>query len=343
MNIVVLCGGLYPERDVSISSGHKIAGALVEKGHRVLLMDLFFGYPEPYTNTADVFDNDFSRVPSVLAAKAPNLAEIKASRPGNEDSLIGEQVFALCKAADLVFMALHGEDGENGRLQAAFDLAGIRYTGTGYLGSALAMHKGISRILMEQAGISVPKGLVLRKGETSSEISYPCVVKPCSGGSSVATTVVHTEKELQNALEEVFCIEAEALVEEFIKGREFSVGILGDMALPVIEICPKEGFYDYETKYQKGFATEVCPAEIPAEITERMQTWAKCAHECLHLSVYSRTDFILSECQAVYCLESNTLPGMTPLSLLPQEAAAVGLSFGDLCEKIMELSMRKYR
>lgn len=343
MNIVVLCGGLCPEREVSISSGRQIAEALAQNGHQVLLMDLFFGYGDTDIDIQKVFDNDFSRVPSHLTAEAPDLEKVKNQRPGIDESPIGPNVFSLCQGADMVFMALHGEDGENGRLQAAFDLAGISYTGTGYLGSALAMHKGISRSLMESVGIAVAKGFVVKKGEVAPLPSFPCVVKPCSGGSSVATTVVDNEEAFIKALEEVFFIEEEALVETFIKGREFSVGVLGDMALPVIEICPKEGFYDYQTKYQKGFATEVCPAEIPNEIANTMQSWAKMAHKVLHLEVYSRTDFILGEDGGIYCLESNTLPGMTPLSLLPQEAKAVGLGFGDLCEKIMEYSMEKYR
>ena len=344
MNIVVLCGGLYPERDVSISSGRQIATALMQNGHKVLLMDLFFGYPAAYTNAKEVFDNDFDRVVGNLQGKAPDLLKIKAQRPGDDTGEIGPNVFALCKAADIVFMALHGENGENGRLQAAFDLAGIRYTGSGYLGSALAMHKGISRTLVESVGISVPKGFVVKQGETPQNPSFPVVVKPCSGGSSVATTIVYTQEEYRAAIDAVFALGGdEALVEQFIQGREFSVGVLGDVVLPVIEICPKEGFYDYETKYQKGFAEEVCPAEIPVEIAEKMQDWAQKAHKALHLEVYSRADFMLREDGAIFYLESNTLPGMTPLSLLPQEAAAIGLDFGALCEKIMELSMEKYR
>lgn len=342
MNIVVLCGGMTPERDVSIRSGRNIASSLIERGHHVLLMDLFFGYTKPYTDPLDVFDNDLDAVPDTLTTKAPDLAAIRASRPGTDTGDIGEQVFDLCRAADIVFFALHGEDGENGKLQAAFDLQGIRYTGTDTLGSALAMHKGVSRTLFERVGIAVAPGIVVCAGDAVTWTDFPCVVKPCSGGSSVATTIVERESDLQAALDEVFLWEDEALIEAFIPGREFSVGVLGDKALPVIEICPKGGFYDYENKYQAGLADEICPAELSPEDTSRMQETALLAHKTLHLKVYSRTDFILTDGGTLYCLESNTLPGMTPTSLLPQEAIAAGLSFAELCEKIIGISMEKY-
>ena len=342
MNILVLCGGLCPERDVSIRSGRQIAAALIERGHQVLLMDLFFGYTKPYTNPLDVFDGGLDAVPDQLSTQAPDLDRIRASRTEGDDTLIGPRVYDLCRAADIVFMALHGEEGENGKLQAAFDLCGIRYTGAGSFGSALAMHKGVSRTLFESAGIAVPSGQVVRDGETVTWTQFPCVVKPCSGGSSVATTIVEQADGLQSALDEVFALEAEALIETFIGGREFSVGVLGEETLPVIEICPKSGFYNYENKYQKGLADEICPAELSEADTARMKQAALLAHDTLRLDVYSRTDFILTPAGKLYCLESNTLPGMTPTSLLPQEAAAAGLSFGDLCEKIIGISMEKY-
>jgi len=343
MNIVVLCGGLYPERDVSIRSGRQIAAGLMSRGHRVLLMDLFFGYTNPYGDPLEVFDNNLDRVPDTLSTKAPDLAAIRTSRPGTDDRDIGPNVHALCRRADIVFLALHGEDGENGKLQAAFDLEGIRYTGTGSLGSALAMHKGISRTLFQSAGIHVPPGKAVCEGEVATWDTYPCVVKPCSGGSSVATTIAERPENLADALLEVFQWESEALIEAFIPGREFSVGVLGNKALPVIEICPKSGFYNYENKYQKGLADEVCPAELTPADTIRLQETALLAHHTLRLDVYSRTDFILTAEGALYCLESNTLPGMTPTSLLPQEGIAAGLSFEDLCECIIAVSMEKYQ
>ena len=343
MYIVVLCGGLYPERDVSVRSGRQIAAALTERGHRVLLMDLFFGCTKPHSHPRDLFDGSLDAVPDLLSTKAPDLEAIRLSRPGPDTGPIGPNVFSLCRAADMVFMGLHGEDGENGKLQAAFDLAGIRYTGSGHFGSALAMHKGTSRTLFQSAGLSVPPGQLLQEGETALWTDFPCIVKPCSGGSSVATTVVERAEDLQSALNQVFALDDEALIETFITGREFSVGILGSAALPVIEICPKQGFFNYENKYQVGLTVEICPAELSEADTRRLQEAAITAHSTLQLGVYSRTDFILSETGELYCLESNTLPGMTPTSLLPQEALAVGLDFGDLCEKIIAISMEKYQ
>ena len=343
MHIVVLCGGLYPERDVSIRSGRQIAAALTERGHHVLLMDLFFGYPGSYSHPLDPFDGSLEAVPDQLRTEAPDLEAVRASRPGGHQGLIGPNVFDLCRAADIVFMGLHGEDGENGKLQAAFDLAGIRYTGSGQFGSTLAMHKGTSRMLFQSVGIPVPPGLVFRQNSPPLWTDFPCVVKPCSGGSSVATTIVTQPAQLQEALDKVFALDAEALIETFIAGRELSVGVLGDQVLPVIEICPKEGFYDYANKYQAGLADEFCPADLSAADTLRLQEAAMRAHQTLHLNVYSRTDFILTEKGDFYCLESNTLPGMTPTSLIPQEARAAGLDFGDLCEKIIALSMEKYQ
>ncbi|MCL2563691.1 MAG: D-alanine--D-alanine ligase [Oscillospiraceae bacterium] len=343
MHIVVLCGGLYPERDVSIASGRQIAQSLIDRGHQVLLMDLFFGHPEPYTDPLAVFDNSLERVPSTLRAAAPDLDAVRASRPGDDRGPVGPNVFDLCRAADIVFLALHGEDGENGTLQAAFDLAGIRYTGTGPLGSALAMHKGVSLALFDCAGIPVPPGRVVRQGGPVGEICYPCVIKPCSGGSSVATTILQGPDAQEAALAEVFRVDKEALIEDFIPGREFSVGVLDGKALPVIEVRPKSGFFCYENKYQPNMTEEICPAELSEADTKRLQQAALKAHEILRLEVYSRSDFILTPDGGLYCLETNTLPGMTPLSLLPMEAKEAGLDFGDLCEKIIAVSMEKYQ
>jgi len=342
MHIVVLCGGLCPERDVSISSGRQIAAGLIEQGHHVLLMDLFFGHPAPFQDPLTVFDGSLEHVPNTIGKTAPNLQAVRAMRAGDDDALIGSNVLPLCKAADLVFMALHGEDGENGKLQSVFDMHGVHYTGSGALGSALAMNKGISRILFEQAGIQAPPGQVVYPGDPISQPQFPCVVKPVSGGSSVATTIVSHEAELGDALAQVFRTESAALIETFIKGREFSVGVLDGTALPVIEICTGDEFYNYESKYQAGRATEVCPADLPHTETEKLQAAALRAHQTLQLDVYSRTDFILTPEGELYCLESNTLPGMTPTSLLPQEAKAAGLNFHALCEKIITVSMEKY-
>lgn len=238
---------------------------------------------------------------------------------------------------------MHGEDGENGKLQATFDVHGIKYTGSGYLGSAMAMNKEITKIMLRHSGIPVPEGIVLEKGGEIENVGFPCVVKPCSGGSSVGTSMVASEDEYAAALELAFKYEDRVLVERFIKGRELTVGVMGGEAMPVIEIIPKTGWYDYKNKYQAGLTEEICPAPISAEDTRRVQCLAERVSEALMIDVYCRADFLMDSLSGeIYCLEANTLPGMTPTSLIPQMGREQGLSFGEVCEKIIRLSMEKY-
>ena len=251
--------------------------------------------------------------------------------------------------ADIVYMGLHGAEGENGKVQAAFDVLGIRYTGSGYLGSAMAMDKGVAKKMFQAAGIPTPKGFTVKKGEKDSvkrvvsEFGFPCVVKPCCGGSSVGVSFAENEAQYQDALELAFRYEDEVVVEECIHGREFSAGVVAGEALPVIEIIPKTGFYDYKTKYQAGMAEDVCPAELSEALTKEMQGYALDVYRELKLEVYGRIDFLLGRDNEMYCLEANTLPGMTPTSLLPQEALAVGVDYGTLCEKIIQEALKKYK
>lgn len=346
MKIVVLCGGLSGERDVSLSTGHGVANALRDKGHQVVLMDLFFGCLEEYTDPKELFERERENTVYRVERTVPDLEAIKAQRNQDNDSLIGDNVLEICREADMTFLALHGDEGENGQLQAALDIAGIRYTGAGYLGSALAMNKGVSKMIFRQSGIPTPAGITVAKGQKPYEnVGVPCVVKPCSGGSSVATTIVYDMDEYEAALEAVFRYEDEAIVEQYIPGRELQVGVLDGKAMPVIEIIPKSGFYDYETKYQAGLAEEICPAPISDTDTQRIQRLTEQVFQALHLDVYARVDFIMANDadRTIYCLEANTLPGMTPTSLIPQMAEVMGMSYGDLCEKIIEVSMEKYQ
>jgi D-alanine-D-alanine ligase len=249
----------------------------------------------------------------------------------------------LCARADIVYMALHGDCGENGELQAFFDARGIRYTGSGAAGCRNAMDKWISKQMFEAAGILTPRGMLLRSGDPfdPDSLPVPCVVKPCNGGSSIGVSVVRKRDELYDALRLAFSMENTILIEEYIKGRELSCGVLGDAALPPIEIIPLHGFYDYKNKYQAGAAKEVTPAEIDADTTRRIQQTALDVFRLLELSVYGRIDFLLTDDGKAYCLEANTLPGMTPTSLLPQEAAVVGYSYERLCDTIISLSLNK--
>ena len=234
-----------------------------------------------------------------------------------------------------MFMGLHGEDGENGKVQAAFDLLGIRYTGTDFVSSALSMDKALAKELFFYHGIPTPEGFTVKKGEKAPlPGKFPCVVKVCSGGSSIGVSIVKDESEYETALCDAFLYGEEAIVEQYIKGREFTCCVLDGKALPLVEIAPKEGFYDYKNKYQSGLTQEVCPADITGEICSLLQESALKVHNALRLGYYSRVDFILDENGRAYCLEANTLPGMTPTSLLPQEAAAVGISYNKLCDMI---------
>jgi D-alanine-D-alanine ligase len=262
---------------------------------------------------------------------------MQASPNGN--SLVGPHVIDLCRQADLVFLALHGAEGENGKVQALFDLYGIHYTGSGYIGSLLAMDKDLAKRMLVQSGVPTPEWILLDLATTGeqalpAEIGFPCVVKPCSSGSSVGVSIVNDESEFQTALTLASQYESQILVEKMIKGREFSIGILDGEALPVIEIIPKTRFYDYQNKYQAGMTDEICPAELEPETSSLMQALAVKAHHALRLGFYSRIDFLLDAQGDMFCLEANTLPGMTPTSLLPQEAQAVGISYRQLCEKI---------
>ena len=233
-------------------------------------------------------------------------------------------------------MALHGANGEDGKIQACLELMGIKYTGTDFVSSAMAMDKGITKDLFKAYEIPTPVGIRLKKGETESEkVPFPCIVKACCGGSSVGVCIARNEAEYEAAKEEAFRYDDEVVIEQYIEGREFSVGVMSGKALPVIEIAPKVGFYDYKNKYQAGSTVETCPAELPREKTAELQRTAEKVFAALRLKNYARMDFRMNEAGEIFCLEANTLPGMTPTSLLPQEAAAIGINFEQLCEKIL--------
>lgn len=349
MDIVVLAGGLSTERDVSFKTGSMVAAALKENGHRVILLDVFMGYGEKEENLDGIFEraDEISVKVSDIPEVAPDLAAVKASRKDQSPCFFGPNVVRMCQMADIVFMALHGENGENGKLQAAFDLFGIKYTGSDYLSSAIAMNKGMAKKLFLEAGIPTPMGMAMTKEQREDDVTklnlrLPCVVKPCCGGSSIGVTIVRDSAEFKAALDEAFRWEDELIIEEFVEGREFSVGVIEGKALPVIEIAPIQGFYDYKNKYKAGSAVETCPAELDESVAAQMRLYAEKVAEVIGLDTYSRSDFLLDKAGNMYCLEANTLPGMTPTSLLPQEAAVVGINFNELCEKLIDISLKKY-
>ena len=350
MKVVVLAGGISTERDVSLSSGTMIYRALKEKGHQAILLDVYLGYEfskeEEKMASVDgagiLFDlkKDWAAATSTVSEKNPDIEQIKAMRPDGEKNFFGPNVISICQAADVVFMALHGENGENGKIQACFDLMGITYTGTDYASSAICMDKGLTKDFFKCYDIPTPAGIRLKKGE-EGKVPFPCIVKACCGGSSVGVSIAFQEDEYEAALEEAFKYDDEVVVEQYIKGREFSVGVIDGRALPVIEIAPLQGFYDYKNKYQAGSAIETCPAELSPEKTKEIQGYAEAAFKALRLHNYARMDFMMNEEGQFFCLEANTLPGMTPTSLLPQEAAAEGTDFPTLCEMLMKSALKK--
>ena len=344
MKIVVLAGGLSPERNVSLSTGAMVTQALRELGHRAGLVDMFFGTEQP---DEGFFDAPVPEAFRKVSRQAPDLEQVRRSRPGDSRSMFGPHVLELCRMADIVFLALHGSCGEDGRVQAALELMGIPYTGAGYLGSAIAMDKDLTKRMVEDV-VTTPgwKTVAYTAEDIDGLVEHarlPMVVKPVASGSSIGVSIAYTADELRKALTDGLTLGGRTVLEEYIKGREIQVGILEDKALPSIEIIPKEGFYDYANKYQSGAALEVCPAEIPAETEEKLRAAALRVYETLGLSVYSRADFIVTEDGEPWFLEINTLPGMTPTSLLPQEAAAVGIDYNELCRRIVEASLEARR
>ena len=341
MKIVVLAGGISTERDVSFVSGKNVYEALKSKGHQVVLTDVYLGMEEMPENVFEA-DVDWTKQIGAVTEKCPAIEAVKAMRKDGGKSFFGPNVLTLCQEADVVFVALHGENGENGKIQAAFDLMGIKYTCTDHVSSAICMDKAITKDIFRAYNIPTPASVHFTEENAQTEpMALPCVVKACCGGSSIGVSVVFTKEEYEAALADAFSYDAQVVVEQYIKGREFSVGVIAGKALPIIEIAPITGFYDYKNKYQAGSAVETCPADLSEDITHRMQKCAEDVFKALRLKKYARMDFMLDENGEFFCLEANTVPGMTNTSLLPQEAAAVGISFEDLCQKLVEMALEE--
>ncbi len=345
MKITVLCGGFSPERDVSLSSGTLVADALVRRGHEVCLVDLYTGRTPAGGEPAFTTDP----IPRYTVSRTVPDLDALARETGRGALRIAPGVPALCHAADVVFVALHGDVGENGQLQAFFDMEGIPYTGSGYTGSLLAMDKDLSKQILSRAGVPTPPwmyvdlsreaDLAAAAARLETEIGYPMVVKPATGGSSVGVSMPEDHASLVAALEAAARFEATILAERRILGRELTVSVLGDEVLPPVEIIPRQGFYDYENKYQAGATEELCPAPLTPDENRALADATLRGFSALRLSGYARFDFMLDEDGTPWCLEANTLPGMTPTSLLPQSAAAVGIAYGELCERMALLAL----
>jgi D-alanine-D-alanine ligase len=307
VRITVLLGGASSEREVSLSSGRRVAAALRERGHEVIEAD---PHPDPFA------------------------------------------VLEVARRTEVVWLALHGGTGEDGTIQALFDLAGIRYTGSGHLASALAMDKDLSKIIFRSAGVPTADWWMARAGEPKewrtaayadrafAALRNPIIVKPSKQGSTVGLSLVKATEALAPAIAEGFLHDDEVMLEAYVPGRELTVSVLGDLVLPVGEIIPKHEIYDYECKYTAGMAEELFPAPLPPAVRDEAQRLALAAYRALKLGGCARIDFRLHPDGGLYCLEANTLPGMTGTSLVPQAALAAGIGFPELCERIAMDALR---
>jgi D-alanine-D-alanine ligase len=330
LRIAVLMGGTSAERDVSLASGIRITEALRSIGHEVVAVDTVAGVLTPVEEQRLLAGGVVKAAPPDSKA----LVRMNAAMQGTLKSL---------PKADVLFLALHGGQGEDGTLQALLDLTGVPYTGSGHLASALAMDKDLSKHLFRAAGVPTPDWLMapVTVDEVRSTLGFPVIVKPSKQGSTVGLSIVKQPEELQPAIDAAFVHDDEVMIERFIAGRELTVGILGDVALPVGEIIAKHEIYDYECKYTPGMAVEEFPAKLSDEETRELQDLARRAFVALKLRGYARIDFRMATDGSFYCLEANTLPGMTQTSLIPQAAAAAGISFIELCNRIVQLALEQ--
>lgn len=328
LRIALLLGGTSPERDVSKSTAESMYKALLSLGCKPVLIDPAYGINQPKDLTT-FFKHEYA-------------IEISNS---NYVRVVNSKLF---DNVDIALLALHGKWGEDGTIQSLLELRGIKYTGSKVLASALAMDKIMSKILFQHYNVTTPKWITIENHHNDyqyfiekikSDLGFPCVVKPNDQGSTVGVTICKSEDQLPVAFDLAKSFSTRILVEEFIHGHEVTVAVLENQPLPVLEIKPKHNVYDYECKYTSGMSEYEVPANIPDEVAKQIQSQALAAHISLGCEVYSRVDFRLSNDMIPYCLEVNTLPGMTSTSLVPKMAKAVGISFEDLIEKIIRLSL----
>ncbi len=339
MRIAVLMGGYSPEREVSLASGEAIASALERKSHEVLRLDPALGPEEGLYAPRSVRAR--------LGSEPPGLDELPRDA---ERTIVRTLEWLSDQAVDAVFVALHGGAGEDGRVQAVLEMVGLPYTGSGPLASALAMTKSVAKSLFERSGVRTPQWILLPNSipaeeaakRVHAEFSLPVVVKPDNQGSTVGFSLVRSPEDISPALERAWQY-GDALVEPFIEGREVTVAILDGRALPVLEIVPEHGVYDYECKYTKGKSRYLVPAEVPEAVAHELQDQAVRAYRALGCRDYARADFRLRTDDVPFCLEINTAPGMTELSLVPKAARAAGISFEDLCDRIVRMAAARGR
>jgi D-alanine-D-alanine ligase len=332
--IALVTGGSTPERDVALAGAAQVVQALRDRGHHLTVIDTTSGPLDPEAE---------SRLLRPEVGPAPPTPEYLDDLAARE---LGPRLVDLpaMRDADLVFPVLHGEQGEGGALQALLEVACVPYVGSGPLGSALAMDKDVAKRLFRAADVPTADWVMWPAEDGAIRaLGTPLIVKPVKVGSTVGLTLIHDWDAVPAAIREAAVFDDEIMLEAFLGGREFTVGVLGDRALAVGEIIPSHEIFDYECKYTPGLTQEIFPADLSPDITERLQMLALRAHRCLKLRDFSRIDFRLDDAGAPACLEANTLPGLTRTSLLPQSAAAAGVSFPELCETICELGLARSR
>ena len=332
MKVAVIFGGASAERDVAIASGAQIFKALKSRGHEVIAVDTATGILNQ--------EEEKAFLQSTVKEKPPVTGQLSFIRDGLLKFILSEKF----KEIDICFLALHGGAGEDGRIQGYLDIFGIPYTGSTHMPCCYAMDKDVSKLLFRNNGIPTPDWLMAPVSieEVEKKLGLPVVVKPSREGSTVGLTVVKTTDDYNKAIELALKYDNEVVIEKFISGKEFTVGVLEDGALGVGEIIPKfSEIFDYKSKYQKGGAEEIFPAKISKEKTELLRETALKAHKALKMEDYSRVDFRMDSDGNIWCLEVNALPGMTATSLLPQSAAVMGISFPDLCEKICMIAIKR--
>jgi D-alanine-D-alanine ligase len=326
MRVTVLTGGTSAERDVAIASAVQVIAALRSGGHEVAVVDTARGYIPP----AD----EASLLSGSVGTEPPSIDELHSLEQGL--LLSGLANLAVVRNAEVLFLALHGGRGEDGTLQTLLEMVGVPYTGSGRLGSAMAMDKDVSKRLFRIAGVPTADWVMAPAdaARVGRDYGWPVVVKPSKQGSTVGLTVVKEAGAYDAAVSLARRYDDEVMIERFVPGRELTVGVLGGRALAVGEIIPRHEIFDYECKYTPGMSQEIFPADLPASVAAECGRLGVLAHHALKLGGYSRVDFRLTPAGELFCLEVNTLPGMTATSLLPQSARAVGIEFPDLCERI---------
>ena len=328
ISVALLVGGTSPEREVSKNTGKSVYKALNDLGYKVKVIDPAFGLNQPEEVEKYFGEKDFTERSNRNFVEAVNST--------------------LFDDIDVAFIALHGKWGEDGAVQSLLELRGIRYTGSGVLASSLAMDKSMTKVMFQHFDVNTPRWFVINKTETDFSIikakinkffGYPCVVKPNDEGSTIGLTICRGDVEVLAAVEKAREFSKKVLVEEYIPGHELTVAVLGQQAFPVLEIKPKSGFYDYENKYTAGKTEYVVPADLPDNVSKHLRQQAQLAFNSVGCESYARVDFRVTNDFKAYCLEVNTLPGMTSTSLFPKMAGAAGVSFEDLIDRIIKYAL----